>query len=243
MKKNIIYQFLIASAILCLAAQPSSAQVLGRIFKRGAPRPPKEQPAPKKGYIMEYFIDGNDTIYVATLPPASISARSKMSKIEWRDYYQRVHNFSKAYPYALFVAQVINDTDSLFVKEHYNRRQQDRYLNKLKDDLLKEFDPIFRQLTLKQGLMMIRLIDREVGKTPYVIIKDYLGGVNAGFWQGVAKLLKGNLKQQYDKDNEDKDLEMLVEIWEKGEFDDLYWSIFGKDRPGIYIPTRFRQTK
>ena len=243
MNRKKIYRLLIVAMLLCFAPLPSSAQVLGRIFKRGAPKPPKEQPAPKQQYTMEYFVDGEDTIFVATLPPAMISERANMTKIEWRDYYQRVHNFSKAYPYALFVAQVIRDTDELFEKEHYTKRQQDKYLNKLKDDLLKEFDPIFRQLTLKQGLMMIRLIDREVGMTPYYIIKDYLGGVNAGFWQGVAKLLKGNLKQPYEKDGEDRDLEMLVEIWEKGDFDTLYWSIFGKDRPTIYIPERFRQSE
>jgi len=237
---NRLFRYIfVIGCLLAISAEPASAQLLKRIFG-GAPKPPKEQPAPKQSYVMEYFVDGDDTIYIATLPPATIIVREKMSKIEWRDYYQRVHNFSKAYPYALMVAQVINDTDELFEREHYSRRQQDKYLNKLKDDLLKEFDPIFRKLTLKQGLMMIRLIDREVGKTPYYIIKDYLGGANAGFWQGVAKLLKGNLKQSYDKYGEDKDLEMLVEIWEKGEFDNLYWSIFGKDRPDIYIPERFR---
>lgn len=243
MNRKKIYLFLIAAILLCFTTQLSSAQVLGRIFKRGAPKPPKEQPAPKEKLFMEYFVDGNDTIFVETLPPAMIIDREKMSKIEWRDYYQRVHNFSKAYPYALFVAQVIKDTDDLFEREHYTKRQRDKYLNQLKDDLLKEFDPIFRQLTLKQGLMMIRLIDREVGMTPYYIIKDYLGGVNAGFWQGVAKLLKGNLKQPYEKEGEDHDLELLVGIWEAGEFDLLYWSIFGKDRPTIYIPERFRQSE
>ena len=241
MTKKLRYILFIALAVL-LSVEPASAQLLKRIFN-GTPKPPKEQPAPKQQYTMEYFVDGEDTIFVATLPPAMISERATMTKIEWRDYYQRVHNFSKAYPYALFVAQVIRDTDELFEKEHYTKRQQDKYLNKLKDDLLKEFDPIFRQLTLKQGLMMIRLIDREVGMAPYYIIKDYLGGVNAGFWQGVAKLLKGNLKQPYEKDGEDRDLEMLVEIWEKGDFDTLYWSIFGKDRPTIYIPERFRQSE
>jgi len=238
MAKYIRY-IILTGLLMFLSINPASAQLLRRIFN-GTPKPPKEQPAPKQQYVMEYFVDGEDTIFVATLPPAMIVGREKMTKIEWRDYYQRVHNFSKAYPYALFVAQVIQDTDNLFEKEHYNKRQKDKYLNKLKDDLLKEFDPIFRQLTLKQGMMMIRLIDREVGMTPYYIIKDYLGGVNAGFWQGVAKLLKGNLKQPYEKDGEDKDLEMLVEIWEKGEFDNLYWSIFGKDRPTIIIPDRFK---
>ena len=190
--------------------------------------------------VMEYYVYQGDTIFLDELHPAVIHPRQTMNRRDWVKYYQRVHNFSKAYPYAVFVARVINETDSLFEADPYNKRQQDKYLNKMKDDLLKDFDPIFRKLTLKQGLMMIRLIDRECGQTPYYILKRYLGGTTAGFWQGVAKVFKGNLKQPYDKFGEDKDLEELVDYWERGQFDSLYEMIFGKPRPDIYIPERFR---
>ena len=190
--------------------------------------------------VMEYYVYKGDTIFVDELPPAVIHPKQTMSRRNWVKYYKRVHNFSKAYPYAILIARVINQTDSLFAADHYTKRQQDKYLNKMKDDLINEFDPLFRKLTLKQGLMMIRLIDRECGQTPYYILKRYLGGTTAGFWQGVAKVFKGNLKQPYDKYGEDKDLEELVGYWERGQFDDLYDMIFGKPRPEIYIPERFR---
>ena len=198
------------------------------------------QPARRELKVMEYYVYQGDTIFMDELPPAVIHPRQTMSRRNWMKYYKRVHNFSKAYPYALFVARVINETDSLFEADHYTKRQQDKYLSKMKDDLLKDFDPIFRKLTLKQGLMMIRLIDRECGQTPYYILKRYLGGTTAGFWQGVAKFFKGNLKQPYDKFGEDKDLEELVVIWNQGAFDDLYLMIFGQPRPEFYIPERFR---
>ena len=191
--------------------------------------------------VMEYYVSGNDTIYLDELPPAVIHPRQTMNKREWVQYYKRVHNFSKAYPYALLISRVINETDSLFEADHYTKRQKEKYLNKMKDQLLKDFEPLFRKLTLKQGLMMIRLIDRECGQTPYYIVKNYLGGAAAGFWQGVAKMFKGNLKQPYDRFGEDKDLEELVGYWQRGEFDNLYWMIFGKPRPEIPIPERFKE--
>lgn len=195
-------------------------------------------------YAMEYVINGKDTLFVDEIIPAIIVPldRNKTSKRDWVKYYKRVHNFSKAYPYALFIAQTIHQTDSLFAADKMSKRKQGKYLNKMKDDLLDEFEPIFKHLSLKQGLMMIRLIDREVGMTPYYIIKKYLGGMNAGFWQGVALVFKGNLKKPYDKFGEDKDLEELVGYWERGEFTGLYFSIFGKRPPEIYIPARFRKT-
>ena len=200
-----------------------------------------QTPKPQHGYVMPYIINGQDTLYFDDIVPAVVRPRNaKVSKRQWRDYYRRVHNFSKAYPYALFVARVINETDSLFAADNYTKRQEDKYLNQLKNDLLKEFEPIFRGLTLKQGLMMIRLIDREVGQTPYYILKRYLDSPTAGFWQIVARTFGGNLKQPYDRFGEDADLEDLVAIWQAGRFDMLYMSIFGKERPEIYIPERFR---
>ena len=216
--------YLLALTLLALlSALPSPAQNNRRELK-----------------VMEYYIYKGDTIYVDELPPAVIHPRQTMSQREWVKYYKRVHNFSKAYPYALMVSRVIKETDSIFVADKYTRRQQDKYLNRMKEDLVKDFDPVFRKLTLKQGLMMIRLIDRECGQTPYYILKRYMGGATAGFWQGVAKMFKGNLKQPYDRFGEDKDLEELVGYWHRGEFDDLYWMIFGKPAPEVYIPERFR---
>lgn len=193
------------------------------------------------GYVMQYVIQGRDTVFIDDIPPAVISPRATMTKRQWRKYYKRVHNFSKAYPYAKFIARTINETDELFEREHYSKRKQDRYLDRLKRDLLKDFDPIFRKLTLSQGKMIIRLIDRETGLTPYVVLKGYLDAPSAAFWQGFAKICGGDLKTPYDRFGEDKDLEELVQIWERGEFDELYFSIFGKPKPEIYIPKRFRK--
>ncbi|MBQ0087147.1 MAG: DUF4294 domain-containing protein [Bacteroidales bacterium] len=190
--------------------------------------------------LMNYKVSDGDTIFFDDIPPAMIHPKQTMSRRDWVKYYKRVHNFSKAYPYALVVSRVINETDSLFAADNYTERQKEKYLAKMKDDVLNDFEPVFRKLTLKQGLMMIRLIDREVGMTPYYILKFYFNGATAGFWQGVAKLFKGNLKQPYDKFVEDKDLEELVGYWERGEFDDLYMTVFGKPRPEIFVPERFR---
>ena len=216
--------FLVLALLLTLAAPSVSAQSNRRELK-----------------VMEYYVNGQDTIFLDELPPAVIHPRQTMNKRQWVQYYKRVHNFSKAYPYALLISQVIQETDSLFEAEHYTKRQQEKYLNHTKEDLLKDFEPLFRKLTLKQGLMMIRLIDRECGLTPYYILKNYFGGAAAGFWQGVARMFKGNLKQPYDRFGEDKDLEELVGYWERGEFDSLYWMIFGKPRPEIPIPDRFKE--
>lgn len=194
---------------------------------------------PSVKYIMNYTVVDGDTIFLDELDPIYIHPKNTMSKKEWKKYYKTVYNFSRAYPYALFVSDVINRTDSLFNVDNYTKFQQERYLEKMKENLLADFTDIFKGLTLKQGLMMIRLIDREVGMTPYYIIKDYLGGANAVFWQGVAKMFKGNLKRPFDKYGEDKELEELALLWYSGEFRRVYKSIFWSDPPEVIIPPKY----
>ena len=86
----------------------------------------------------------------------------------------------------------------------------------------------------------MKLIDREVGKSSFLIIKDYKNGMAAGFWQGIAKLFGTDLKKPYDPDGEDRAIEELVQLWDAGEFEGLYFSLFWKFPPEIEIPSKYR---
>ena len=70
-------------------------------------------------------------------------------------------------------------------------------------------------------------MDREMGISSFYIIKNYKGGAAAGFWQGIAKIFGSNLKSQYDRFGEDKMIEELVQMYHNGQFQYLYYSIFG----------------
>ena len=85
----------------------------------------------------------------------------------------------------------------------------------------------------------MKLVDREVGKSSYDIIKGYKSGITAGFWQGIAKIFGSDLKKPYDPEGEDLLTEELVQIWEAGDFAPFYFSIFWKDPPQMPIPERY----
>ena len=86
----------------------------------------------------------------------------------------------------------------------------------------------------------MKLIDREVGKSSYNIIKGYKSGMTAGFWQGVAKMFGSDLKKPYDPEGEDKNTEELVKIWENGDFPGFYWSLFWEYPQEMPIPEKYR---
>ncbi len=191
--------------------------------------------------ILEFIVDGNDTIYIDEIQASKIYSRlPKMKGREWRKYYRLVHNFSKAYPYALVARKLVQQADSTIAADNLKRGKRERYVEEVQKELFEVFEGQMRKLTVSQGALIMKLVDREVGKSSYNIIKDYKSGIAAGFWQGIAKVFGSDLKAPYDPEGEDAATEELVQIWEAGDFPAFYWSIFWKDPPEMPIPEKYR---
>lgn len=194
-----------------------------------------------KGEMMEYIIEGKDTIYIDNIRASKVYSRvPRMKGREWRKYYRLVHNFSKTYPYAIVARKLVAEADSTIAADKLKRVKRDRYINQVQKELFSVFESQMRNLTVSQGALLMKLIDREVGKSSYNIIKDYKNGMAAGFWQGIAKIFGSDLKKPYDPEGEDKATEELVELWESGDFPAFYWSLFWKDPPEMPIPEKYR---
>ena len=201
----------------------------------------RPKPAPAQEGILEFIVEGNDTIYIDQIRASKIYSRlPKMKGREWRQYYRLVHNFSKAYPYALVAKKLVMEADSVIAADNLKGIKREKYINKVQKELFSVFESQMRSLTVSQGALIMKLVDREVGKSSYNIIKGYKSGITAGFWQGIAKMFGSDLKKPYDPEGEDAATEELVQIWEAGDFPAFYWSIFWKDPPEMPIPEKYR---
>lgn len=201
----------------------------------------RPKPAPKQESILEFIVDGNDTIYIDEIRASKVYSRlPKMKGREWRQYYRLVHNFSKAYPYALVAKKLVVEADSVIAADNLKGVKREKYINKVQKELFDVFESQMRSLSVSQGALIMKLVDREVGKSSYNIIKGYKSGITAGFWQGIAKMFGTDLKKPYDPEGEDAATEELVQIWEAGDFPAFYWSIFWKDPPEMPIPEKYR---
>jgi hypothetical protein len=201
----------------------------------------RPKPAPAQEGILGFIVEGNDTIYIDQIRASKIYSRlPKMKGREWRQYYRLVHNFSKAYPYALVAKKLVVEADSVIAADNLKGIKREKYINKVQKELFSVFESQMRSLTVSQGALIMKLIDREVGKSSYNIIKGYKSGITAGFWQGIAKMFGSDLKKPYDPEGEDEATEELVQIWEAGDFPAFYWSIFWKDPPEMPIPEKYR---
>lgn len=190
--------------------------------------------------VMKYIIENGDTIYVDEIRAARVWEKLPRQKgKDWRKYYRLVHNFSKAYPYALVARKLVMEADSTIAADKLKGAKREKYINSVQKELFDVFEGQMRNLTVSQGALIMKLIDREVGKSSYNIIKGYKSGLTAGFWQGVAKMFGSDLKKPYDPEGEDMNTEELVQIWEAGDFPAFYWSLFWQDPPEVPIPEKY----
>ena len=256
LKKFIKTSILIAAFVfLCAGAEDCHAQLWGKRKKSEKKEKVSvqdlrssmlndakaQQPATGSDGRLAFFVEDGDTIYYDTITASKIYSRiPKQTGREWRQYYRLVHNFSKAYPYALVAKKLVIEADSTIAADKLKGAKRERYVNKVQKELFDVFEGQMRQLTVSQGALIMKLVDREVGKSSYNIIKGYKSGITAGFWQGIAKIFGSNLKKPYDPDGEDMATEELVMLWESGDFPALYWSLFWKDPPTMPIPEKYR---
>ncbi len=191
--------------------------------------------------ILHFIIEKGDTIYIDNLPAAHVYQKLPRQKgREWRKYYRLVHNFSKVYPYALVARHMVAEADSTIAADNLKRAKRDKYINSVQKELFSVFEAPLRNLTVSQGALLMKLIDREVGKSSFNIIKYYKNGMAAGFWQGIAKLFGSDLKKPYDPEGDDAATEELVQKWESGEFEGLYYTLFWEYPPETEIPSKYR---
>ncbi len=174
---------------------------------------------------MKYRVIGKDTVYIDNIRASGVWGFKKVKN--WRKHYKLVYNFGKVYPYALKARFILNKTDSTLKSRNIKGRDRKAYINTVQDNLFKSYAQKMKNMSISQGKLLIRLIDREVGRSSYSIIKEYKNWFTAGFWQGVAKLFGSDLKKKYDPEGDDKETEELIKIWEAGGYNHLYYQVFG----------------
>jgi hypothetical protein len=155
-------------------------------------------------------IYNGDTIEAKTLD--GVWHQNRMNEAQRRRYaeWTRLRNaIYVTFPYAKRAALVMNDVNAHLA--HINNKEERRkYIRSREKDLRTEFADPLMSLSVYQGKVLMKLINRETGNNCYEIIKEYKGGFLARFYQTVAFFFGSNLKQPYDKNGEEAEMEKIV---------------------------------
>ncbi len=152
-------------------------------------------------------------IQIKEVTVAGTRATSRKSVI--RKYDRLIYNLKRVYPYSMIVSVKLDrvNEDMSAITGEKERRQ---YLKEFEKDVFREYEDDIRNMTITQGRLLIKLIDRETQNTSYDLIKQYRGGLSAAFWQGIARIFGTNLKEEYDPYGTDFMIELIIQDIEAG---------------------------
>ncbi len=173
---------------------------------------------PDSSKLVMGIIQGKDTIITVRVKEIWVFPERKFSSKREQRYYSRyVAKVKKVYPLAVEARVLIQKYEPQYYALH-SQRDRRKLMKKLEQELLDQHKEELKKWSISDGKMLLKLINRETDRTAYTLIRDFRGDVSAVFWQGIARLFKNNLKDEYSPDDEDKLLEEIVKKIESGYY-------------------------
>lgn len=130
------------------------------------------------------------------------------SPAEQAAYNRLRYNVMKVMPYALFAKRRYEQLERDIALTP-DKKQQKKLVKQCDKEIKEMFNREIKELTITQGQILTKLIDRELGRTTYDIIKETKGGITAFLYQSVARVVGHNLKSTYSAE-EDRDIESII---------------------------------
>ncbi|MCX3266849.1 MAG: DUF4294 domain-containing protein [Pedobacter agri] len=130
------------------------------------------------------------------------------SPAEKAAYNRLRYNVLKVMPYAIFAKRRYEQLEQDIARTP-EKREQKKLVKQCDKEIKDMFNREIKELTITQGQILTKLIDREVGRTTYDIVKQTKGGFAAFSYQIVARVVGHNLKSTYNP-NEDRDIESII---------------------------------
>jgi len=170
----------------------------------------------KKRTKYRAIIVGQDTMASSYLPAFYvIDNRVFKNNYQKRKYDKLVRDVKIAYPYAKLAAFKLRGYNSQLANK--TEEEKKKLMKKVEKDLINEFGDELKNLTITQGRILLKLIDRETGNTTYALLEELRGTVSAFFWQSLARIFSSDLKANYNADGDDRKIEDIIILIDKGQ--------------------------
>lgn len=209
-------KLLLAFVLLASIAQGQGTRNKAKA-KKTVPQATPQVAVPKGIRCYAVVVDG-DTIPVVYIRRAvwCVDDRTFKNFIQKMRYNRLVHNIKIALPFAKIAGKKMKEYNVMLVGVK-SEEEKHRVMKKVEDEMRKEFEKDLKNLTVTQGRLLLKLIDRETGNTSYTLVKELRGKMSASFWQALAVVFGNDLKAKYEPDGDDKQVEEIVRLIENGK--------------------------
>jgi hypothetical protein len=195
--------FVMVNEISFAQQQPSSAPAASQQFGKN------------DTLLVPMVVYNGDTLPSRTLNMVWVTAPMPVAMRKRLEEWTRLRNaVYVTYPYAKKAGAIMNDMNLKLAKMSSDNEKK-AYIKSREKELKKEFADPLTNLSVYQGQILMKLINRQTGNNCYDIIKEYRGGFTARFWQTVAFFFGSSLKQPYDANGDDKQIEAFVQEIER----------------------------
>lgn len=170
----------------------------------------QETPKSNSNYVSAHIDVVGDTIPVVWLNTYYFfGKRTFKTKSEARKYTRLEKNVRVVYPYAKLAGELLQKYESELADVD-NPKKVKHYYQRVEEELRAKYEKELMDLTVTQGRILIKLVDRETRHTSYDLVKNLRNGFTAFVYQGIARIFGHDLKAEYDAQEEDKYIEEIV---------------------------------
>jgi hypothetical protein len=156
-----------------------------------------------------YYI--NEWMPYKELEMVWVSNMSERKLARYIEEWTRLRNaVYVTYPYARTAGHLMNDINN-HISQMKSKKDRKAYIKSREKELKDQFADPLSNLSVYQGKILMKLINRQTGNNCYEIVKEYRGGITARLYQTVAFFFGSSLKQDWDlKDKVDSQIENIV---------------------------------
>jgi hypothetical protein len=211
MMKSLIFKMLSFSLVLIPFIGSAQNELIGDEKKPTISLPPRQ------GMRVPATIHGEDTMAFQMLHTVYVfEQRQFRNNADMRRYNKLVRDVKIAYPYARLAGEKLRQYEAV-LQTVKTDAEKHKIMKQVESELKAEYGDELSNLTVTQGKILLKLIDRETGDTSYELVKELRGTFSAFFWQSLAKLFGSDLKAEYDKEGNDRQIEDIILAIQQGK--------------------------
>ncbi|MEL6923989.1 MAG: DUF4294 domain-containing protein [Bacteroidota bacterium] len=158
--------------------------------------------------VTALITEDNDTLIIADLDDVTVSSMRRFKSKEEEKRYRKYRYYAvKVYPYAVRAIRIFKETEQ--VTQTMKRGKRRKHIKRLQKELKEEFEEPLKKLTKTQGLILTKMIEKELNTPMYTLIRNLRGGTTATFWSTMGRFYGYRLKEGY-KPGEDPILDAVL---------------------------------
>lgn len=171
-----------------------------------------------KPEVVEHYatttLDNGEVVPWFPIEEVVVYARRTFSSPTERQKYLRLkRNVIRVLPYAIYAQKRYEQLDRDLAIAN-SRREEKRLIKDCEREIKEKITSEVKNLSVSQGKILIKLIERQTGNTGYDLVRDMKGNVSAFLFQGFAKIFGHDLKSTYDP-QEDYEIENIIREYER----------------------------